>query len=525
MDYKPNCAELGLNSYISIRIPILVSEQIKPIQSMKSCVFTSLLLLLFITSGYAQILEHSEGDLMEFEPSNLDVLSANLPNRGTQTLMEAGDLIEGDYLQEIKFNPTGDEFWILNRATNNISVFDWESQNIVATIEVGASPTDFAFSDEVAVVACLASNEVYFIDWETYEILAVQTVGSQPAKVVVSRDSEIAVVGSDEVDEAAVFTLDDFGLKFTIPNFPVYISKFAFITSNPRNALYWSGFQISPDNQYLYNAAGEDGLLIFNLDDGSLVATIPELSDCAQVQLSGDGNFLILVRTGSDGVVYKWDIETGILTSETTLTGYSIWSTNSPPAVNFDGSKVFVSCNPENTALVDTDNNTFQTIETGNSPDWVGQSADYEYAIASDYYQAVISFETGEIESSFSGISINSGAVSPANNRIVATDPLRYELVHLFDFENINTYNWIGTQASGSELEGDATYSVTFSPDGKYLAAMNALSGTMSLFDVEMEELVKIIPLGSTETYQVDFTSDSQLCFGGKTIRKFGVYH
>ncbi|MCB0642222.1 MAG: hypothetical protein KDC44_11305, partial [Phaeodactylibacter sp.] len=73
-------------------------------------------------------------------------------------------------------------------------------------------------------------------------------------------------------------------------------------------------------------------------------------------------------------------------------------------------------------------------------------------------------------------------------------------------------------QASGSELEGDATYSVNFTPNGEYLAAVNALSGTLTLFDVELEEQVGIIPLGSAETYQVDFTSDSKYAVVAKRL-------
>ncbi|MCB0642221.1 MAG: hypothetical protein KDC44_11300, partial [Phaeodactylibacter sp.] len=427
---------------------------------------------------HAQTPADAEGDLQVLGGS-LPVVQPQLQLRGTQALLEAGDAVEGDYLAEVKFTPDGSAVWVVNRSTNNISVFDWASQEILTTIDVGAYPTDVAFSDELALVPCLNSNEVYILNWMTFEQLAVLPTAAQPAKVKVSRDNELAVVGCDEADVAEVIDLQTLEVKYSIPDFPVYISKFAFITSNPRSSLYWSGFELSPDHAHLFNAAGSDGLLIYDLQSGDLVTTIPEVVNSAQVQLSGDGAYLLAVTTGNDGVVSKVDVAGLTLVNQTVVTGISLWSAYSPPAVNWTGSRVFVPCFPENTALVDTENMTFQTVGTGNSPDWVGQSSDYQYALASDYYQAVVDFETGAIVGSFSGYSIQNGAVSPANNRVVATDPLRYESLHFFEFETPTSFNWLGEQSSGSELEGYATYSLNFTPSGEYLTAVNALSSTL----------------------------------------------
>ncbi|MEZ5055427.1 MAG: T9SS type A sorting domain-containing protein [Saprospiraceae bacterium] len=175
-----------------------------------------------------------------------------------------------------------------------------------------------------------------------------------------------------------------------------------------------------------------------------------------------------------------------------------------------DGSKVFVPVQTGNTALVDLVEGTEKTIATGNTPDWVGQSHDYNYAIASDYYMAVISFETGAIISSINGISIQNGAVSKSGNHIVASDPLRNEVVLFYEFESPGSLNFIESRPTGSDLEADATYSVSFTPDGEKVVAVNSISGTVSILTTATGALEKIIDLNTFEIYHAGITPDGK---------------
>lgn len=474
-----------------------------------------ILLLLFTNLTFAQINEN--GDQLILADKFQSLSSSTMESTADLISIPAGDEIEGDYIGEMKFTPNGEEVWVLNRATDNISVIDWASQNIIQNIPVGKSPMDIDFSETLAVVACYESNEVYFINLADYTIAGVEAVSATPAKVDVSSIGNIAVIGCDEDDIAEVFDLNTLSLSLTISNFPIALNKFSFITSNPRSSIYFSNFRITEDEAFLINGKDESGLKFWNLLNGTVTATIPEAANSSQIELSVDGTKVIAVNNANPGLVTQIGIASQSFLKQVTLTDFTLYSTYSPPAVNTDGSKVFVAGYPDNTAWVDFETETWQQIPIGIAPDWVGRSTDGNYFIAGDYYLSVINAETGNVVSALNGISIQNGAVG-AGNRIVASDPLRYESLVFYDFENPNNLSLIGESNTGSELEADATYAVKFTPDGKTLLAINSLSGTLSVIDVEAETLDAIIPLGSTETFQIDVTADGNYALVAKRL-------
>ncbi len=482
--------------------------------------FTLLVLIFFVPYLlFSQSPDHPEGDPVKidkgFEGSGLH----NGSSTRSSIIINAGDAIEGDLMSELAFTPDGNEAWVLHRLTNNITVFDWNTHSISQNIEVGDAPIDIAFSNEYAVVACLNSNNVYIIDLENYSVVEIIETDEQPAKVRVSRDGSLAVVGCDVNDVAEVVDLNTLGKVTTIPNFFFYLYKFSFITSNPRNTVYFSGFEITPDNNYIVNAASDSGCQFINIATGEVDVLIPEVNNSGQVVLSGDGNRLIAAQSGSDALISQVNLNTQSLENQVLMQDVSVFSNYSVPGVNFDGSKAFVSVNPGNTAIVRFDSQDFVPISTGNTPDLVGNSGDYKYAVAGDFYTAIIDFETESLASSLSGISIQNGAVSPSFNRIIASDPLRYEGVMFYEFESPDNLTLLGRSATGSELEADVPYSLTFSPDAKRLIASNSLSGTISVIDVENEELEAIIDLGTSETYQTAFTSDGNYALIAKRLQ------
>ncbi|MCB0661864.1 MAG: T9SS type A sorting domain-containing protein [Saprospiraceae bacterium] len=471
-------------------------------------IFT-LTLLCFTSLMYAQNPTNQNGDIEN--PSN-GILDLN-PQSSLLTDLDAypaGDEIEGDYITDMAFTPDGSEVWVVNRTTNNITVFDQETREITQNIIVSSSPVALEFTDQYAVVACLGSDSIHVISLDDYSVVASFLGDTQPAKVRTSRDGSLAVVACDINDVAIVINLNNLTIERTIQNFTLYLSKFSFITSNPRSSFYWSGFEITPDNQYIVNAAAEDGLEFFEIATGNVVATIPEAGDAGMMAMSGDGNYVVTVQTGSNAKISRVDLATQTMTSQVDMGNNSVYSAYSRPGINMDGSKVYIPVQDGNTALVNLGDQTVKTIATGNTPDWVGQSYDYQYAIAGDYYSAVVDFETGNIVSSTSGISIQNGAVSPAGNHIVASDPLRDEVVLFYEFENPSRLNFVERRPTGSDLEADATYSVKFTPDGEKVLAINSISGTVSILNATTFELEKLIDLNTSEIYHTDITPDSK---------------
>ncbi|MFZ2897071.1 MAG: hypothetical protein WA004_00520 [Saprospiraceae bacterium] len=475
---------------------------------MKKITLSLVFVALFLSFSYAQQPADEHGDPVFHTENNPAVLPFGGP-LGELSTIPAGDEVEGDYIGEMKFTRNGEEIWVLNRMTDNISVIDWGSQTIIHDIPVGDMPMDIDFSENYAVVACHFSHDVYFISLQNYSVDAVKGVSAKPAKVHVSQAGNIAVVGCDENDVAEVFDLNTFEKILTIPDFPVYLYKFAFITSNPRNSVYFSNFRITHDEAYVANGAGEDGLKFWDLTTGVLSATIPQAGNSGQIELSVDGSTLVAMEAANPGVVTQVDVASQSFLKQISIPT-TVSSTFSPPAVNANGRKALVpTLTGGNTALIDFEAETWQYVNTGNTPDWVGRNEDGSLFLAGDYYLAVIDAETGAILSSLNGTSIQNGAIGKGN-RIVATDPLRYESVQFYKFEDPAALTYTGKSNTGSYYEADATYSVQFTPDEKKLLAVNSLSGTLSVIDVETEQLENIVRLGKPETFHVGVTADSK---------------
>lgn len=469
---------------------------------MKKITLPLVFVALFFTLSHAQQPTNEHGDPTLYPEIN-PVVSPLAGPLGELSTIPAGDEVEGDYIGEMKFTRNGEEVWVLNRMTDNISVINWGAQIIIHDIPVGDMPMDIDFSDDYAVVPCHFSHDVYFISLQDYSVKAVKATSAKPAKVHVSQAGNIAVVGCDENDVAEVFDLNTFEKILTIPNFPVYLYKFAFITSNPRNSVYFSNFRITHDEAYVANGAGENGLQFWDLATGTLTATIPEAGNSGQIELSVDGSTLVAMKAANPGVVTQVDVASQSFLKQISIPT-TLSSSFSPPAVNANGRKALVpTLTGGNTALIDFETETWQYVNTGNTPDWVGRNEDGSLFIAGDYYLAVIDAETGAILSSLNGTSIQNGAIGKGN-RIVATDPLRYEWLEFYEFENPDDLNAAGQANTGSLLEADATYFVKFTPyPYEKLLAVNSLSGTLSVIDVASEQLEAIIPLGSSEIFQV----------------------
>ncbi|MCB0679768.1 MAG: beta-propeller fold lactonase family protein [Saprospiraceae bacterium] len=476
---------------------------------------TILASLLLFAGSTAQIpLDQAEGDPFSFETDRSH--APVLPKVADQSRLElqslaAGDQPEGDYLGEVAFS--GDGKWVLatNRTTDNLTVFDWNTKAIVADIPLGQQPVALAAGDQYAVVACYSSDEAYIVDLSDFSVAAVIPTASQPATVRLSRDQQLAFVGCDEADLCEVIDLSTLTKSLSIPDFPVYLYKFSFITNGPRNSVYWSGFAVAPDNSYLANGAGGEGIVFYDLSDGQAFDTLLAVADSPQLAVSGDGSKLIAVEYGSAGVVSQIDAADRSLLAQVALpANLSIFSTYSEPATNFDGSKAYVSLSGNQSAMVRFNTADYSLLASAGSPNWVAPSPDYQYVVHGGYYLSIVDFATETIVSQNAGRPIAWGAVSAAQNRLVASDPLRYEGYHFYNYVNPNSLSYETSKPTGSELEADNTYSVAIAPDGKTAVAINSLSQTASVVDLEQGELKGIVPLQNSEAYFAAITPDSR---------------
>ena len=466
--------------------------------------------------GFSQILpDQADGDPLNYTLPKFEQ-EFYVDHRSEGVAVPAGDEVEGDYIAQMTFTNDGKYVLVPHRQTNNVSVFDFATQEIIANIEVGGSPTEVAVTDQLAVVPCLGSDEVYIIDLQDYSILAALSAPAQPAKVRVSQDGSLAAVASDEADQAIVISLTDFSVINTISDFPCFISRFSLITSGPRNTVYWSDFEISPDNTHIV-AGSETGLHFYDIATGGITTTLPDVVDTYFTGLSGDGQKMVAIKTGNPGEAHLINLIDQTLEKTIVYDG-SLSTAYSDVAVNLDGTRACVPASGGMVALIRFDQDDVMEVSTTSSPNWVGRSPDFQYAISGQYYLTLIDFETGAVADVSTGRPISNGVVSPVENRLVATDPLRYEAIDFYTFDEASGFAYLGRKATGSPLEADITYSAVFTPDADKLVVCNSLSGTVSVIDVGAKELDAIIPLSSTETYHAAITPDGNYAIVPKRL-------
>ena len=97
-----------------------------------------------------------------------------------QTDIDPGIDPEGDFMFQPGFTTDGSKVLVPNGGTDNITVFDYESMEAEAIIDVGNYPCDIAITDSYAVVPCIFGDEIYVIDLSDYSIAATFTASFKP---------------------------------------------------------------------------------------------------------------------------------------------------------------------------------------------------------------------------------------------------------------------------------------------------------------------------------------------------------
>ena len=477
-----------------------------------SCLF----LLSFTQTIFSQQdLVDENGDVFEVSGKFKLNNTPDHPENNPLTL-EAGDAVEGDYIGQMAFTPDGEHVLVPHRTTHNVSVIEWESGDVVMDIPVGGQPLEIIANDSFALAPCYNDDALYIIRLSDYSVAAVIPTASQPSKVRISTDGSIGAVACDEGDALEVIDLSTLTKITTIQNFTNYLYKFSFITSNTRNTVYWSGFELSNDGSVAVVGA-ETGLQFYDTQTGNLLEEITEVTDAGMLGLSGDGERVVTIKTGQPGEVCLVDMDSMYLVNKIDISEF-VSSPYSRVAVNQTGSRAFAPGSSGNSYLVRFDQNNYQPVNTTSTPNWMGVSADRQFALFGQYYFTMVSFATGNVVSQLQGRPIQNGIMAPNNNRIVACDPLRFEGLYFYEYFNNGNLLFKLRTTTGSELEADASYSVKFSPDGNTLLVSNSLSGSISVVDVDAEELQSIIPLANEEVYQADFTSDGKYVLAARRL-------
>lgn len=463
----------------------------------------------FINSPFAQVeMQNEEGEPEVLYTPFINHASAQSANVVT---IPAGDDVEGDFHVAPIFEPEGAECWIAHRTTNNISIVDLSEGVLKTTLSTGLSPMDIAFNDEFAIVSCYGNDVVQIWDWKMDTLVTtIETIG-QPSRIELSEDGGTAVVALDLIDEALVIDMDDFS-SIRFRGFTCGIGGFSFITSNTRNTLNFTGFAVSPDGSEIANGVG--GSLKFFDHSGNVVDSVSEVQNAIEVKYTRDGSKLVAVTFGAMPSVYQIDLSTYDVVAQI-VPDDRINTFYGELAMTPDGNRVLL---PATNAgwLIRFDQDDFIPLTTTSAVFWTDIDESGEIGIAGGYNTHMVDMNTGQIKSTTSGISLNTGALAPGADYMLAMDPLRRERAEMYVVGS-GIFD-AGAIQLGSEYEADASYSTMFSPDGSKLLCINSLSGTVSVIDPEAKSLEGIVILDNYEIYHSAVTPDNKYAFVGERL-------
>lgn len=471
---------------------------------MKSCFLAVLLLF----SGFYSLL--SQEDIQLSDPfAEYDVNRVTVQKGETlhdymnltfteeiQTDIDPGITPEGDYLFRPGFTTDGGLVFVPNGGTDNITVYDYETMEGIAIIDVGYYPCDVALTDAYAVVPCIFGDEIWVIDLSDYSVAATfaTPAGAQPCVAEVSPDGNYAYIGCDINDQCEVIDLENMTQLTPIPDFPVSLLTFSWISTGGRSSFSFSRFRVTPDGNHLVVGNAENEVLFIDPLTGAVDYSVSDIPNCFVVNLSGDGlRTIALSDYNSEFKAFQIDNSLHTVTATVSLTGN--YMAHNDVVANMDGSKAFVGIGNNSSAIVRFETEDFITFSQTYTPFWMGVTSDHQYAVSGQFRFSIMDFDSETMVDQFQGYSQNFGCVSPVENKVLSFDPLRYEGVYFFDFTDPGDIQFNGKTIGGWPAEGDTPYRIAISPDGTRAVTSNSISENATILNLETYEVEAILEL------------------------------
>ncbi len=411
---------------------------------------------------------------------------------------------EGDMPRDLAFTPDGQRVVVVNRDTDTVTVFDFATRAILATIQVGDFPVDVDVSPDGAYAAVpnVLSDTVSFIDLATYNVAATvpvtHTTGTaEPYAVQWDAASSFCLVG---VIDGAVNS------RFSVISRASLTETTSFTTSSqgavggfgtPEAGIFgnlFTDFAMSPDGSYalLPDRAG-DRLNAYAIPSGTLLASLPIGDVPAYVDISTDGTAAVVSLAGANDAVVSRSVTAGVPT---------ILGTTSTNASAFDPK---VRITPDKTQAIVAVQNAVEFIDLGAGQVLgsvgTGTVGDIEfthddlYAVVTNFNTRVIRLATRSQVASLTLAATNEAAVSPVSHRLVGLNNRFGEDLHFYS-TNGGSSQVLGRALSGEEPEIDAPRRVTVTPDGKTALVTGNTSRSVASFDLDTLAVTNVYGAG-----------------------------
>ena len=193
-------------------------------------------------------------------------------------------------------HPTRKIALVTNESSDNVSVIDLETQQVIETIAVGRSPGEgiaIHAGRDLALVANVGSNNVSVIDLKTMEVTATLEVGRFPTGVAIDETRDLAVVTNGEDGNVSLIHL---------PTLEVVVE--VGVGDRPAGVAIHSGLGLA-----VVASRGDDNVSLIDLDARANVATIPVEGDFPRGVAIHEGKNLAVVANANSNTISLIDLE------------------------------------------------------------------------------------------------------------------------------------------------------------------------------------------------------------------------
>jgi YVTN family beta-propeller protein len=429
----------------------------------------------------------------------------------TQTDIDPGIPPEGDFMLRSSFTTDGNKVLVCTGGTDNISVFDVNTMEVIEIIAVGNYPCDIACTDDYAIIPCIFGDEIYVIDLSDYSIAATFTTpaGSQPVVVEVSPDGNFAYVACDINDQCEVIDLQSLTQLTPITNFPIALLTFSWVSTGGRSSFKFTRFAVSSDGDHLIVGNADNEVLFINALSGEVDYSISEIPNCFVVGLSGDGQKTVALSDyNSELNAYQIDNTTHEIITTVSLSGNYLACYD--VAVNNEGTKAFIGIGNNSSAIVRFATQDYVSFAQTYTPFWMTTTYDHQYAVSGQYRFSIMDFETESMVDQLQGYTQDFGCVSPVDYKVIGYDPLRYEGVYFFDISDPSNIMFSGRALVGLPPEADTPYRISISADGTKAITSNSISESMTIIDLSTYSVAEVLDMGE-KSDATGITYDSQV--------------
>ncbi|QDV09042.1 Lactonase, 7-bladed beta-propeller [Planctomycetes bacterium Poly30] len=411
---------------------------------------------------------------------------------------------EGDMPRDVAFTPDGQRVVVVNRDTDTVTVFDFATRAILATVQVGDFPVDVEVSPDgtLAAVPNVLGDTVSFIDLATYGVVATVPVTTvtgdgQPFKVQWDSASTfclVAVIDGATTSRFSIISRATLTETASIPTSPQgAVGGFA----TPEAGIFgnlFSDFEMSADGSFVLvpDRAG-DALNSYALPSGALLASVPVGDLPAHVDLSDDGTAAVVGLAGTIDAVVSLSVSGGVPTVLTTT------------PTNLSAFDPLVRITPDKTQAIVAVQNAVEfidlaaatvvaTVSTGTVGD-IEFTFDDQFAVVTNFNTRVIRLSTRSQVASLNIAATYDAAVSPVSHRLVGLNNRFGEDLHYFT-TNGSSSQALGRTLSGEEPEVDAPRRVTITPDGRRALVAANTSRSMAEFDLDTRTVSNVYGAG-----------------------------